>query len=419
MRYCERYKSHHDASRKLKRRFAAGTDKAEYLAGLLNGPADRPRVVYLHVPFCNKVCGFCPFHRPDSFSRREYDKYLIGGIRELAAYEYSRAPVNAVNFGGGTPTALSPAQMARVLAELHNSFDIPPGTEISVETSVTELTDEMLSALKEGGVNRLSVGVQTFDDASRRLLNRRGSGAAAAERIRRAISFGFVNTGIDLIYNYPDQTPELLERDIDTIKSLNLAGVSFYSLMLHEGTPLYKRLTQTEKAVMADLERERGFFFQILDGLSAAGFKVFELTKLIRDGLDRYDYMRVRHGGGSCLAVGSGAGGNIGNYVYSNSPGAENIGADIKISSRGRVVSDDYMIIDEFINELQKTAVDLSAYSRRLKLDLNALLGSALGEMADGGLVQIGRSGVRLTRDGLFFGNNIIDELVGLIINVV
>ena len=183
MMFTERYKSHHDASRDLKKQYPAGISGEEYLPAVLAGEAESRRVIYLHVPFCNKVCTFCPFHRPDELDRRQYHLYLLDEMRKVQDYPYMAAPIDAVNFGGGTPTSLSPAQMREVLAGLHSAFSIAPGAEISVETSATGLSDEMISVLKEGGVNRLSVGIQTFDDGARRLLGRRG----AANLPRRAL----------------------------------------------------------------------------------------------------------------------------------------------------------------------------------------------------------------------------------------
>lgn len=162
--FSERYKSHHDASRDLKNKYTADIGGAEYLPSVLSGNAASRRVIYLHVPFCNKICTFCPFHRPDELSRREYHLYLINEMCKICGYRYTSAPIDAINFGGGTPTSLSPEHMSAVLSELHRCFSIAPDAEISVETSATELSDEMISALKEGGVNRLSVGIQSFDD---------------------------------------------------------------------------------------------------------------------------------------------------------------------------------------------------------------------------------------------------------------
>jgi oxygen-independent coproporphyrinogen-3 oxidase len=351
--------------------------------------------------------------------RREYDKYLTDEIRSIAKYEYMRAPIDAVNFGGGTPTALLPAQLDRVLKELKNNFDIRGGAEISVESSVTEMTPEMADTLISNGVNRVSLGVQTFDDATRRILNRRGGGERAIDTIKMLIAKGVINTGIDLIYNYPNQTAAALQNDIDIIKSLNLAGVSFYSLMLHGGTPLNSAVTEAQRQIMSDTAREFELFSLIVDGLSGAGYEVFELTKLIRGGLDRYDYMRIKHDMGSCIAVGHGAGGNLDNYIYHNSAAAERVSGAINISGRGKAVTYEYGIIDRFINELQRTEVYLPRYSGLLHTDLQAALGGIIDGLIDDNLIEPRGSALRLTKAGLFWGNNIIDELVRAMIDKV
>lgn len=410
--YKVRYKSHHDASRALKQRFEVNTDKREYVAERLNRSATTRRVIYLHVPFCNKICSFCPFHRPDELKRREYDEYLIREIERLAAFRYMDAPVDAVNFGGGTPTALKPEQMARVLNRLHACFDIKEDAEISVETSVSELSDEMTAALREGGVNRLSVGVQTFDDEGRKLLGRRGGGENAVARLQKTKAAGFKNIGIDLIYHYPGETLEVLERDLELIRALGLAGISFYSLMLHEKTPLYRRITEEQLVQLRDVGREKEFFDLIVNRLSKDGYAFFELTKLIRENADRYEYMRIRHSGGSCIAIGHGAGGNLDAYVYRNSVHVPLLDEKIPVSSMGRVLAPQYFIFDEFINDLQKTSVNLDAYSARLGFELLPRLSPILARAEENGLLTLRGSEVKLLHDGIFWGNNVIDELV-------
>lgn len=414
--YTERYKSHHDATRALKSRFEDNVDGRDYVAGLLSVPAKTRRVIYIHVPFCNKVCTFCPFHRPDELKRREYESYLIGGIDRIAGFPYMRSPVDAVNFGGGTPTAISPKQMAAVLRCLHDSFDIRPGAEISVETSISELTDEMTQVLKDGGVNRLSVGVQTFDDCGRALLGRRGSGSFAFERLARAKAAGFANLGIDLIYNWPGETEEVWEKDLEAVKRLGLAGISFYSLMLHEGTPIVSRISDEDKSLMADVSRERMFFDMIMNELATEGYRPFELTKLIRDGLDRYDYMRIRHSGGSCIGIGHGAGGNLDRYVFHNSVHSPLLGPEAPVSSMGRVLKPEYFMLDEMVNDLQKTEVDLELYSERLGFDLPGLLEDIIAKAESAGLVKVSGTHVSLTQDGIFWGNNLIDEIIRRIV---
>lgn len=413
--YAERYKSHHDSSRALKNLYADGEGKESYLSRTLSSPRAYKTVIYFHVPFCNKVCSFCPFHRPDRLKRREYDSYLNAYMDKISRFKWMEGDINAVNFGGGTPTALLPEQIKNVFNCLYKNFSVADGAEISIETSVSELTDDMMQALKECGVNRLSIGIQTFSDGGRRLLGRRGSGENAAARVKKAVE-EFKNVGIDLIYNYPGEDEKILKNDLDIIKSLNLAGVSFYSLMLHEGTPIINKITEDDVKKMGDLSREKAFFDVILSELYSVGYKPFELTKLIRNGLDRYDYMRIRHGGGSCIAVGSGAGGNIGRYVYGNRENHSLISDELPFSSMGRVLKEEYFILDELINDMQKTSVDLNAYSKRLGCDLNSILYSVIEKRAEEGLVTYGDGKLSFTRDGLFFGNNFIDEALRAVI---
>lgn len=413
--FSERYKSHHDASRNLKKRYTTDIGGEEYLPAVLAEKPESRRVIYLHVPFCNKICTFCPFHRPDELDRREYHKYLIEEIHKIRAYPYMEAPIDAINFGGGTPTSLSPAQMKAVLAELHNSFQVAPEAEISVETSATGLSDEMIGVLKEGGVNRLSVGIQTFDDGARKLLGRRGSGEFAASRVAAAMNAGIRNTNIDLIYNYPSQTDAQLINDLNVISELDVAGISFYSLMLHEKTPLYNRLDGSTKAQMQNMTREKELFDMIFDNLAPHGYKMLELTKLVKDGRDRYDYMEIRHSGGSCIALGHGAGGNIENYFYHNSHAIPDVSDEIRICSRGRVLLPEYRIVDSLIYAMQKGSVSLTEFSGRLGIDLISLFGEKLAAFAAEGYLTVDGDTVTLTRDGVFFGNNIISALIGII----
>lgn len=410
-----RYKTHHDASQELKRFFTADYDKKKYLAELLDSSASTRRALYIHVPFCNKICSFCPFTKLNSMRRGEYDKYLTDRLDRLSRYKYMQTPVESVYFGGGTPTTLSPLQMDKVLKTIRKRFTLSGNCEISLESSISELTDDMLSVLNENGVNRLSLGVQTFDNDTRKLLNRRGSGENAIERIHKIIESGITNTSIDLIYNYPRQTLAHLSRDLEIIKELKLAGISFYSLMLHEKTPLYARLSREDMDILSDLDREYEFFLMILNELGAEGYEIFELTKLIRNNMDRYDYMRIRHERGSCIAVGYGAGGNLDRYFYHNSE-VPDISEDIVLSSRGRIVDEGYSLIDQFIFHLQMGSISLKPYSEALQIDLTQLFRPVMEELCVEEYITLTAGGFNLTQKGLFWGNNIIHELVNILL---
>lgn len=207
-----------------------------------------------------------------------------------------------------------------------------------------------------------------------------------------------------------------MKEDLSVIKELGVAGLSFYSLMLHEKTPLFQMLSSEEKQGMLDIRQEYRFFSEILDDLGSAGFRPLELTKLVRDELDRYDYMSIRHTGGSCIAIGHGAGGNLENYFYRNSSEIPLISDELRISSAGRIVCPEYRVIDELINDLQKCRADLSAYSSRLGSNLEAVLSFTLQRLESEGLLERKSGMVTLTASGMFWGNNIIDELVGVLL---
>jgi coproporphyrinogen III oxidase-like Fe-S oxidoreductase len=170
---------------------------------------------------------------------------------------------------------------------------------------------------------------------------------------------------------------------------------------------------------MQNVEREKEFFDLILDTLSADGYRPFELTKLIRNNLDRYEYMRVRHSGGSCIALGHGAGGNLDSYVYHNSVHSPLLDENVPISSMGRILDGPYFILDEFINDLQKMSVNLDVYSNRLDFALAPLLFESLDRLEKERLLTINGAEIKLSRDGIFWGNNIIDEFIRSVVGYV
>ncbi|MFV0519316.1 MAG: coproporphyrinogen-III oxidase family protein [Lachnospirales bacterium] len=386
--------------------------KEMYLKNLLKSDCEKRRVIYLHVPFCNKICSFCPFNKPTDLKRSTYDEYLINQMKELKEYNYFKAPFNAINFGGGTPTTLKPKQMDRVLNELRKNFDILENSEISIETTISELTDDMIDVFLSNGVNRLSIGVQTFDEEMRKRYNRRSTKKETIKTIEKVISKGIINTSIDLLYNAPSQSMKSLDKDLEIISSLNLGGVSIYSLRIHEGTPLHKSISYEECENMADFIKEKEFFFRILEKLTPIGYDMLELSKLVRNNIDKYEYMDIRHNGGECLPIGYGAAGNIGAYSYRNSSIESKFSEQIKISTMGRLLKEEYYIIDSLAQEMISSKVDFDKYSKLLGYDIYDFFKGKLAELENEKLINIKDKGFEMTLDGKFWGNNIINELL-------
>lgn len=282
-------------------------------------PDGRPRTVYIHVPFCTHNCTFCNLNRRWAAPPLDYADLLVQEIESFSDYPYVTGGVyGAVYFGGGTPTVLAPQDLKRVIRALRRNLDIAPDVEITVETTVSDLTLVHIHALREAGVNRISVGIQTFCDRGRRYLGRWGSGEEAARKLEELLSAGFRNVGIDLIYNWPGQTPAELAADLEAIRSLDLAGVSFYPLILHRGARIMDLLSSGALPPMGDIFHEKRLFDLIWEELRGAGFELLELTKLVRPGRDEYRYVAIRYAGGDTLGLGAGAGGKLRDLVYLN-----------------------------------------------------------------------------------------------------
>ncbi|MEJ2715814.1 MAG: radical SAM protein [Deltaproteobacteria bacterium] len=193
----------------------------------------REYLVYIHIPFCEELCPYCSFNRVplQEDLARDYFKALNEEIRIYADLGFQ---FRSVYVGGGTPTVL-PDEIARLLGILRDTF---PVKEISLETNPNHLTDEIVPLLKDGGVNRLSVGVQSFDDSLLQRMDRYhkyGSGREIRERLEKYLGV-FDTLNVDMIFNFPGQTLKMIDSDLDVIRELEADQATFYPLMVSDAT---------------------------------------------------------------------------------------------------------------------------------------------------------------------------------------
>ena len=196
---------------------------------------DQQRLLYLHIPFCEELCPYCSFHRV-LFNNELARKYYTTLHTEIRLYKDKNYNFTGIYVGGGTPTVLID-ELASVLQCARDSFPI---REISVETNPNHLTDENIAILQQAGVNRLSVGVQTFDDELLKKIGRYekyGSGKVIAERLK-SIRNSFATVNADMIFNFPTQTPQMLKDDLDILLNLDMPQITFYPLMVSTITTL-------------------------------------------------------------------------------------------------------------------------------------------------------------------------------------
>ncbi len=200
--------------------------------------------LYIHVPFCKSKCVYCGFY--STVNQKDMDKYLSALEKEIVLRKDEPAgkAFQTVYFGGGTPTLLQPAQLQGILDELHTRFHIEPDTEITIEANPEQLTPDYCKSLKSLGFNRLSIGIQSFQDEILQFLGRRHTAQQALQAVENAHNAGFNNISIDLIYGVNERNNELWKKELETAFSLPIKHFSAYALTVEENSLLYRRIQQ-------------------------------------------------------------------------------------------------------------------------------------------------------------------------------
>lgn len=239
--------------------------------------------IYLHIPFCKTRCAYCDFYSTTrSPLRRRYVQALCTELRERRDY-LGGEEVKTIYLGGGTPSQLDGGELEMLFAMLDEVYGTRQCEEITLEANPDDLTEEYVEMLRRLPVNRISMGVQTFDDATLRLLNRRHTARQAVEAVERCRRAGFDNLSIDLIYGLPGETDERWRSDLSQAVALGVEHLSAYHLTYEEGTPLY-RMLQEHRVSEVDEDSSVRFFTMLMDTLSAAGYEHYEISNFCKPG---------------------------------------------------------------------------------------------------------------------------------------
>ncbi len=233
--------------------------------------------IYIHIPFCIQRCSYCNFFSVVSINL--VNEVINAIIKELSIRKdyLKNEPVQTIYFGGGTPSLLTIQQIEKLLNTVYTNFPVEQNAEITFEANPDDLTKNYLFDLKEVGINRLSIGIQSFDDDKLKILNRRHNATQAHEAVREAQKAGFNNISIDLIYGLPFQSLDEWETDLDKAFSLSIQHLSAYGLTFEEKTLLSK---QKEKKIIepADEELMIKMYELLLEESSKKGFDAYEIS---------------------------------------------------------------------------------------------------------------------------------------------
>ena len=240
--------------------------------------------IYIHIPFCRQKCYYCDFYKTVNTSLQHDFISALKNEAKVRKNYLNDETVETIYFGGGTPSVLTAPEIAEILAVLNDEFKVNSDAEITFEANPDDLSNDYLKALKQEGINRLSIGIQAFQNRHLEKMNRRHNTAQAVEAIENASKNGFSNLSADLIYGLPDLTPKEWEESLNQMFRLPVKHLSAYHLTYHEGTAFY---TWLKKGTLKELKEEESVnqFNTLVDLSLVNGFEHYEISNLAKDQL--------------------------------------------------------------------------------------------------------------------------------------
>jgi oxygen-independent coproporphyrinogen-3 oxidase len=248
--------------------------------------------IYLHIPFCRQACHYCNFHFSTSLKHK--NDFVVALLKEMKRRKdyIGSERVETIYFGGGTPSLLEPAELAAIMEGLRDGFVIDPGTEttgtqtgteVTLEANPDDITPGRLQAWRNAGINRLSIGVQSFFGEDLEWMNRAHNAGQAIEGIRMSQEEGFDNISIDLIYGGPTLPDDHWKKNVDEAIRLQIPHLSCYALTVEPRTALDKMIHQ-HKRQDVDPEDQARQFLQLMDWTASAGYEHYEISNFARPG---------------------------------------------------------------------------------------------------------------------------------------
>jgi len=260
--------------------------------------------LYIHIPFCDKVCTYCDFHKEIATPKKQ-EKYINSLINELKSYKNDFKKLVSIYIGGGTPSSLPNILLEKLFIEINNHISIKELKEFSIETNPNDITKEKAELFKKYKISRVSIGVQTFNDKHLKFLGRTHAKDDVTKAIKHLNDTGITNINIDMIFSLVNQTTEELVDDIKELLKLDIKHISYYSLILEEKTILYHLYKQNLISMNSE-DLESLMYNKVIDILSENGFFHYEVSNFSKDGFQSL-HNTVYWKNMEYLGIGSGA----------------------------------------------------------------------------------------------------------------
>ena len=371
----------------------------------------KPTYAYVHIPFCTQICYYCDFSKV-FIKNQPVDSYLEHLIEEYDSYDIKK--LRTLYIGGGTPTALSAPQLAFLLEKLTDKLDLSYLEELTIEANPGDLDQEKIAVLKDSPVNRVSLGVQTFNDRMLKQIGRSHLEKDIYENIANLKKAGFDNISIDLIYALPKQTMEDVKTNVSKAIALDIPHMSLYSLILENHTVFMNRMRRGKLPLpKEDLEAE--MFEYIIAELEKAGFEHYEISNFSKPGFEsRHNLMYWDNA--EYYGVGAGASGYVDGVRYKNhGPIRHYLQA---VEAGNARVQEEMLTLNEkmeeemFLGLRKKSGVSKKRFEEKFGISFEDQYGAVVSELTEQGLLVPDRDIVRMTKKGLFLGDTVAEKFI-------
>lgn len=370
--------------------------------------------IYIHIPFCTKKCGYCDFY---SVTWNEFQEhtYIQAAINEIKSYSAlaNEFVVDSIFIGGGTPSIINPRNLGNIISAIRSTFTVDKDCEISMEANPNSLI-ENLNEYREIGINRLSIGIQSLNDTILNKIGRIHNSKEALEAIDRAKSFGFDNINVDVMFNIPGQTIDDINDTINQLINKNINHISFYSLKLEEGTPMYS-LEQSQEIIMPDEDIERDMYYAGRDIMEKHNLMQYEISNFAIKGYECKHNLKYWNQD-EYIGIGPSAHSFLGSMRFNNPSDLMAYimnGDDDGIFERNiqEVMNKEGLIFEYIMLRLRLTeGLKFADFKNKFSLDFKEAYGVQIEYLTKNDLIEIDNDSIRLTKRGMDVSNHVFEQ---------
>lgn len=372
--------------------------------------------IYVHIPFCRQKCNYCDFYSV-KWDKQSEDRYVNAVIKEIESYKQLNLQyiVDTIYFGGGTPTIIQPSNISRIIQTIKGIFTVAATSEISIEANPNTLTAENLTIYKDSGINRLSIGVQSLNDDILKNIGRIHDSNQALEAIELARSLGFENINADVMFNIPNQTVKDIVYALTQLAEKKVKHISFYSLKLEKGTPMYQ-MEKNNTITMIDEEEERKMYYAGREEMKKYNLIQYEISNFAVQGYECKHNLKYWHQN-EYIGIGTAAHSFLDRKRYSNI-------SDINIYCQNtdkcdfnrttlEIMDNDALMFEYIMLNLRLTeGLNINKFNQIFLTDFNNYYKEEINYLIQNKLLVYENSSIKLTEKGMDISNYVFQRFL-------